>query len=82
MYLREDQIDALRNQAFLLTKKGKKRVAMSSIIREAIDLWLKKHQSTEMNRILSSPKLLEDMASAKKELRSGKLLSRKEALGQ
>lgn len=45
MYLRQDQLDALQNLAFLRTKKGRKRVAMSEIVREAIDLWLKQQPS-------------------------------------
>jgi len=81
MYLREDQMNALQNQAFLLTKKGKKRVAISEIVREAIDLWLKRHRASEMDTILSSPTLLKDIETARKELRAGKLLSREDALG-
>ena len=76
MYLREDQMDALQNQAFVLTKKEKKRVAISQIVRDAVDLWLKRHKSTETDLILSSPELLKDIESAKKELREGKLLTR------
>lgn len=76
MYLREDQMDALHNQAFVLTKKEKKRVAVSQIVRDAVDLWLKRHHSTETDLILSSPELLSGIKSAKKELREGKLLTR------
>lgn len=79
MYLREDQLDALRNQAFILTKRGVKRIAISQIVREAIDLWLEKHRSKEMDVVLSSQVLLSGVASAKRELRQGKLLSRKQA---
>ena len=76
MYLREDQMDALRNQAFILTKKREKRIAISEIIRDAIDLWLNRHKASEMDLILSSPSLLKDIESARKELREGKLLTR------
>ena len=82
MYIREDQVEALRNQAFVLTKKENKRIAIATIVRDAIDLWLKKNQATETDLVLSSPKLLKDIKSAKKELKSGKLLTRKEALGK
>lgn len=76
MYLREDQMDALQNQAFVLTKKGKKRVAISQIVRDAVDLWLKRHKSTETDLILSSPELLKGIESARQELHEGKLLTR------
>lgn len=75
-------MDALRNQAFILTKKRDKRIAISEIIRDAIDLWLKRQKASEMDLILSSPSLLRDIESAREELRSGKLLTRKEALNK
>lgn len=82
MYIREDQIDALQSLAFFLTKKEKKRVGVAELVREAIDSWLKQHKPAEMDLILSSPALLGDIATARKELHEGKLLSRKEALGK
>jgi hypothetical protein len=80
VYLREDQLDLLQNYAFVLTKKEKKRVPLAQIVRDAVDLWLNEHRSSETDLILSSPNLLQGIASAKKELLEGKLLSRKEAL--
>ena len=57
-------------------------MAVSQIVRDAVDSWLKRHHSTEMDLILSSPELLNEIETARKELREGKLLTRdrKEAL--
>lgn len=82
MYLREDQFDALQNQAFVITKKERKRMPVAQIVRDAVDLWLKQHKTSEMDLILSSPTLLRDIETGVKEMREGKLLSRKEALGR
>lgn len=76
MYLREDQFDALQNQAFVLTKKEKKRMPIAQIVRDAVDLWLKQHKTSETDLILSSPALLRDIETGVKELRQGKLLTR------
>ena len=76
MYLREDQFNSLQNQAFVITKKEKKRMPVSQIVRDAGDLWLKQHKTSETDLILSSPTLMQGIETARKELREGKLLTR------
>ena len=84
MYLREDQLDALRSCAFVLTRKEKKRIAVSEIVRSAVDFWLEKHKAklSETDLILSSPDLIQDIRAAVKDLSRGRVLTRREALGR
>lgn len=76
IYLDEGQQVFLEGLAFLLSRKEKKRVSISELIRRAIEILKKKYPEvpTETDLILNSPSLLKGIEKAKKEK---KLLSHK-----
>jgi len=84
IYLRDDQVSQLKDLSYLKSKKMGKRLGISELIREALDSWLTPYRKKldETDKILRSKGLLEDVEVAKTEIRKGKLLSRKEALGR
>ena len=84
IYLREDQASQLKDLSYLKSKQMGKRLGISELIREALDSWLTPYRKKldETDKILRSRGLLEDLESTKTEIKKGKLLTRKAALGR
>ena len=84
IYLREDQASQLKDLSYLKSKQMGKRLGISELIREALDSWLKPYRKKldETDKILRSRGLLEDLGAVKAEIKKGKLLTRKEAIGR
>lgn len=69
IYLTEDQHNFVENLAFLLSKKGQKKISVSEIIRKGIEI-LKDEYSEykdETDFILNSPYILEGFEQARNE---------------
>ena len=84
IYLREDQVDKLKDLSYLKSKRMGKRLGLSELIRQAVDSWLAPYRKKldETDKILRSKGLLENLEVAKAEIGKRKLLNRKEALGK
>ena len=87
IYIDENQRDILRDIAHLRSKKEKKRVGISELIRDAVDMWINKEIKKikaldETDFVLQHPDMLSDIKEAKRELEKGKLLTREEAFGK
>lgn len=83
IYLDPEQQDFLENLAFISSKKRKKKVSVSEIIRSAIDLLKDNYDSkqieSETDLILKSSNLLAGIKKARSEK---KLLSHEEVFGK
>lgn len=83
IYLESDQQDFLENIAFVISKKNRKKVSISEVIRSAIELLREKYDSkqleSETELILKSDHI---MAGIKKARNEKKLLSHEEVFGK
>ena len=83
IYLEPDQQDFLENMAFVISKKSRKKVSISEVIRSAINLLRDKYDSkqieSETELILKSDHLL---AGIKKARNEKKLLTHEEVFGK
>jgi len=81
--LDEKQKDLLDTFAFIKSKKEKKRITRSSLIRECINYWWEnkgKQEFSDSELILLNPVLLEDIEEAKKDLKAGREYTHEEML--
>ncbi|HAE39194.1 MAG TPA: hypothetical protein DCG57_11230 [Candidatus Riflebacteria bacterium] len=83
IYLESDQQDFLENIAFVISKKNRKKVSISEVIRSAINLLREKYDEKQLEdeteMILKSDHL---MAGIKKARNEKKLLSHEEVFSK
>ena len=82
IYLDEAQHNFLENLAFIISRKKRKKISISEMIRTAIDLLQEKYPpdkvESEMDVILNSPLILEGIKKARRQKR---LLSHEDVFG-
>ncbi|MHC9539094.1 MAG: hypothetical protein AB9903_06200 [Vulcanimicrobiota bacterium] len=81
--LDEKQMQVLDTLAFAMTRQKKKRVTRSALIRESINYWLEKVGKSVLSdseMIILNPTLLDDIAAAIEDLKSGTEYTHEEML--
>lgn len=81
--LNEHQVELLDTIAFVQSKKTRKRITRSALIRECIQYWWEHKGSKEFSDselTLLNPSLIESIAEAKEDLRAGRTYSHVEML--
>lgn|GEM_PF-2248545 len=83
--LDEKQMQALDALASAMTRQRKKRVTRSALIRESINYWLEKVGKSVLSdseMIIFNPALLDDIAAAREDLKSGREYTHEEMLNE
>lgn len=75
IYLTEKQKEILHDLAYVQTKKSKRRVSISELIRTALNWWVEEIGADETELVASNPEMLADIKAAKKEMTEGKFVS-------
>ncbi len=81
IYLTADQQEFLENLAFVLSRKQHKRISISEVIRQAIDMLKEEYEGVEneTDLILKSSHLMEGLSRAREEK---DLLDHEDVFGQ
>ncbi len=67
MYIRRDQVDVLHDVAYVRTKERGKRVSVSQLVRDAIDLWIASQQAVTQGVDQQTMAVLDSYRQAKTE---------------
>jgi len=81
--LNENQVELLDTIAFVKSKKTRKRITRSALIRECIRYWWEhkgRKEFSDSELILLNPSLLASIADAKEDLKAGRTYSHAEML--
>lgn len=81
--LDEKQKDLLDTIAFIMSRKRKRRITRSFLIRESVKYWLEhigKQELSDSELILHNPAILSDIRAAREDLKAGREYSHEEML--